>query len=484
MQTEEKPLVHLFRTAKQCYMFDTNTNEIINIDPSTYEIVRNYIGDECHAAIDHLKKRGYLTAKRKFAMVHPADEMLEDTLDRKLYTMALQLTQNCNLRCQYCVYSGSYTNRTHSNKRMNKEVAFKAIDLLIRHSADSPTVNLGFYGGEPLLEFPLIRACIEYAKEKMCGKKLIFNITTNATLFTAEVIDFLSKNEVNITISLDGPEVMHDKHRKFAVNGCGTFSNVMQNIEMIKEKHPEYIEKINFNTVIDPQNDYSCVSDFFGNYETVKDFMVTSAVINDMYRKDSVSISQGYQSSVNYEHFKLFLSKLGKLDQQYVSKLVQPTYSRLRETVHNRLRMPTSKFLKDHPSGPCVPGAQRLFVDVEGNLYPCERVSETSSVMRIGHVDTGFDITKVRAILNLGRLTEEACRSCWAFRMCNQCAAAADGINELSAELRLELCENVRNYVDDMLKTYCTLRELGCDFEEQAMLEVSMNEEKGSCISI
>lgn len=62
---------------------------------------------------------------------------------------------------------------------------------------------------------------------------------------------------------------------------------------------------------------------------------------------------------------------------------------------------------RDHHSGPCVPGIQRLFVDVEGNLYPCERVSEASKAVRMGHIDTGFDIDKARALLNIGKLTEK-----------------------------------------------------------------------------
>ncbi|WP_068502419.1 Cys-rich peptide radical SAM maturase CcpM [Paenibacillus kribbensis] len=482
----DTPLIYLFRTVQACYIYDTNTNELINVDPVTYESVKNFMegNNKTTPELDALRKKGYLTGERDFIMVHPADELLESILDRKLYTMALQLTQNCNLRCKYCVYSGSYTNRTHTNKRMSREVAFKAIDFLILHSADSSTINLGFYGGEPLLEFPLIRDCIEYAKKNIFGKELTFSITTNATLFSPEVIDFLSENSVNITISLDGPELLHDKNRRYGVNGRGTFADIMNNIEMIKERHPDYVEKINFNTVIDPLNDYSCVSDFFGSYHTVKEFLVTSAIINDIYRNDSVSFSENYQKNVNYELFKMYLWKLGKLDERHVSKLVLPTFSQIKENVHKRMKLPTSKFKKDHPSGPCVPGAQRLFVDVEGQLYPCERVSESSQVMRIGDVYEGFDFEKVRSILNLGKLTEEACRSCWAFRMCNQCAAAADGIEELSGPLRMELCQNVKNYVADILMTYCTLRELGCDFEDQAETEESLNEEKSSCFSL
>ncbi len=98
-------------------------------------------------------------------MEHPETEGLEYILENNLNTMALQLTQNCNLRCKYCVYSGNYENRKHSSLKMNKEIAYRAIDFFVRHSSDSEKLHLGFYGGEPLLEFELIKGCVEYIKK-------------------------------------------------------------------------------------------------------------------------------------------------------------------------------------------------------------------------------------------------------------------------------------------------------------------------------
>lgn len=82
----------------------------------------------------------------------------------------MQVTQNCNLRCQYCVYSGSYINRVHNNKRMSVEVAKQAIDFLVKHSENSKEISIGFYGGEPLLEVPLIREVVDYAEGVFSGK--------------------------------------------------------------------------------------------------------------------------------------------------------------------------------------------------------------------------------------------------------------------------------------------------------------------------
>ena len=82
------------------------------------------------------------------------------------------MTQQCNLRCEYCAYSGIYDNRTHSNKRMSFETAKKSIDFFLDHSRDSESIAFGFYGGEPLLEASLIEKCIDYINKNVEGKEV------------------------------------------------------------------------------------------------------------------------------------------------------------------------------------------------------------------------------------------------------------------------------------------------------------------------
>ncbi len=74
-------------------------------------------------------------------------------------------------------------------------------------------------------------------------------------------------------------------------------------------------------------------------------------------------------------------------------------------------------------SGPCIPGKTRLFVDTDGKLFPCEKCSETSGSMQIGHVNSGFDFENIKKIMNIAALTEERCKNCWALSKCDICAA-------------------------------------------------------------
>ena len=111
-------------------------------------------------------------------------------------------------------------------------------------------IMLAFYGGEPLLNLMLIKQSVEYIKEKAFGKNIKFAITTNGTLLTHEIVDFLVENNFQLAISLDGPESVHDQHRKFANSDKGSFRILKENYLSILNRYPEYAKKITFNTVL------------------------------------------------------------------------------------------------------------------------------------------------------------------------------------------------------------------------------------------
>lgn len=111
----------------------------------------------------------------------------------KSFPLVLQVTQKCNLRCSYCVYSGDYKNRNHSQKEMSWETAKEAVDYLYGHSMSSEDIYISFYGGEPLLMFRLIKEVVEYVKREYCQRTVHFNLTTNGTLFTPEIVQYLLK---------------------------------------------------------------------------------------------------------------------------------------------------------------------------------------------------------------------------------------------------------------------------------------------------
>ena len=462
--------IYKFKTPKSNYIYNYNTNMLVKVDKSDYELIDNdklncgvFEGNE---VIEKLRENGILTSNNIEIVEHPESEFLETTFRRRLHTITLQITQQCNLRCKYCVYSGSYKTRTHSNKSMSIDTAKEAIDFLIKHAIDSEELNIGFYGGEPLLRFNFIKECIEYAEEKAEGKHVGFHITTNATLLKKEMIQFFENHNVILTISLDGNKESHDSNRVFAADGCGTFDTVMENLERIKKLYPEYFDKILFNTVIDPKVDFSCTNSFFSNYDLIKDAHVSAGVINDNYSKNKIDLNEDFIVKWQYELFKLFLYKLNEISDKGVTKLQNVYFTSIKSRVFDR-NIVSSKTIKAHPGGPCIPGIQRLFVSTDGTFYPCERVSESSEIMKIGNSKDGFDLDKIYNLLNIGKITQEKCKNCYAFHFCGLCAAFADDNNKLDKSVKLKHCNSIKKNMENVLKDYCMLREFGYDFEEE-----------------
>ncbi len=112
-----------------------------------------------------------------------------------------------------------YLDSNYKLKNMTKEVAFKAIDFLMKNSSDSNVVYVSFYGGEPFLQIDLIKSCVEYCKEKYPFKIPSYNLTTNGLLFeNDDIVDFVIKNKFHMLVSLNDTKRSHDEHLKKILN--------------------------------------------------------------------------------------------------------------------------------------------------------------------------------------------------------------------------------------------------------------------------
>lgn len=158
------PNIHLFSLYNQYYFYDANTNAIMELPSEIYGFLKDItekksvdvrkefesLNNHQKEEIEYLISSGLLSKNvTDCSLCHPETEMLGDYYKSNLSSITLQVTQNCNLRCAYCIYSGSYVNRTHNNKRMQLETAIKAVDFLYQHSSQSHIISIGFYGGEP-----------------------------------------------------------------------------------------------------------------------------------------------------------------------------------------------------------------------------------------------------------------------------------------------------------------------------------------------
>lgn len=455
------------KTPRNCYIYDRGRNAILAVSDSEYEelerLQRGLIKEEDSEVLKKYQNEGFLCPNTVTRIEHPCSGVLGHYLKNHVEKLTLQVTQRCNLRCEYCIYSGNYDNRQHSDLDMSFETAKKAIDLYLRSSGEMGEYSLGFYGGEPLLNLKLIKQCVEYAKSKTLGRKIGFAMTTNATLLNDEVVDYLQREHFKIMISLDGSKKDHDRHRKFQ-NGKGSFDVIQKNLKRIRERYPQFFANITYNSVINPDNDYQSIKSYFERDELLNSAEILTTIVESENPGEKVKLSEDFLKIDKYDQLKLYLFMLGKLDKKDVSKLVLIRANYIIRK-YNEIIKKAEIGSTCHHNGPCIPGTRRLFVSAQGDLFPCERISETSPIMKLGDVQDGFDVEKVRKLLNVGQVTADLCKKCWALLHCNQCIRNADGKNHLSRKLKMRYCPDTRQEAYFSLKEICVLRELGCIFE-------------------
>ena len=247
-----KPIIQLFKTINNHYLLDGVKCEILPIDKKSFWYLSDVLNERSEFNVDNLPTEelkylhfnGYLETKSNVEKLeHAYTNYLQYFMERKLSKITLQVTQNCNFRCKYCIYSEDTNKkqRSHSQESMSWDTAKEAVDFLLMHSIDSKDINIGFYGGEPLLAFDLIKDVVAYAEKVFKGKKLTYNMTSNATLLDEEKIDFLIEHDISLMISLDGPKKINDLNRVYP-DGSGTYDTIMKKIQLIYSKYPEYAD--------------------------------------------------------------------------------------------------------------------------------------------------------------------------------------------------------------------------------------------------
>lgn len=476
----EKPFIHLLRWHRHYYFFDVNRNQLLKVTKELYEeLEREQKGaQERHTrAYEELKELGFLSSNKIQVMEHPQTEAAEELVNHELNQLTLQVTQDCNFRCSYCIYSdiNNEGQRHHEKRFMDFQTAKKAVDYFYRCSDRAERLSIGFYGGEPLLNFSLIQRVVEYVEPLFAGRHCQFTITTNASLLTQQVQDFVVKHDFSLAISLDGSEKIQNIHRRFAANGKGSYQTVMHNLMSLKKRYPEWFEKkVGLSMVIDPRNDYDEILPVFQTLG--KESGINATAINDVYSLQKTYFTEGFLWKQRYHQFLALVEAYRGEEIDGVSREARQMIASLKK---DKIQYLPVQHLAERqvPGGPCIPGSTKLFVTVVGEFYPCERVSEINPCMKIGSLEEGIDITRVKKMMNFSRETQEVCRSCWAVLHCDQCLRNVDNHGSLSGKVRLRFCEGTRKRVEDTLLDFAAFQEfrkMGGEWREGANDDISL----------
>lgn len=468
-KNNDKPFIHTYHSPRGFYFYEVNKDTIVSVSENIYKYLNNsieydHLGDEDREYTLKLKENGYLSSKHMTEIRHPDMDNLESSLATNCTQLLLQVTQSCNLICSYCPYACKVDDklqRSHSGKTMKWETAKKAIDFFAEHSAKRDDLVFSFYGGEPIIAFELIKKCVSYIEEVFLGKNYSFNMTSNGTLMTDEVINYLIEKDFDICISLDGPASIHDINRK-RTDGTGSFSSAFSTLKKFAERYGKECRRhLSMNMVMDTDNDLEEVislfdDEFFKKY----DIGITATIADDRHLNEKKKMSEDFLKKFRYSYFIGFLSEFGIIDDLEVPIFVRNHIKDIRRK-YSEYKCGNGE-LPDvgAPGGPCIPGQRRLFINVDGNFYPCERVSEISECTKIGSLDSGFDLKKASAFLNVASTTAKKCKNCYAVQHCTLCAQASDTGTELSAEKRMSNCRKVQHNFDSEIMDCILIKEI------------------------
>lgn len=472
----ELPFIHLFKTPRCFYFYDVNKDTIVPISDTMYQYLNGIMnnlytdGDELtrykentilddkdKAHIEFLLSRGYLSKKRIRIFNHPDTENLEYYQNHRCEQVILQVTQACNLMCDYCPFASKTVGdimRNHSSKQMSIEIAKKSIDFYAEHSDEAKVAKVGFYGGEPLIAFDLIRKVVEYAKTVIKDKNIIFTMTTNGTLINDEIINFLVENKFIVLFSIDGPQRIHDKKRVKA-DGTGSFESAYGNyLKVLKAYGKEASSCIAFNMVLDPEEDFQETVDFLKKDEIMgSGILVMSDIPEDVLLEEKIHLSEQFLSKKRYYEFLQYVKYLNIVPGMEESVPIYNDEIQRLAKLYERFKGKSTELPDEGaPGGPCIPGGKKLFVNVDGDLFPCEKVNEKSPAVKIGTIFEGFDIDSSKRVLNIGALSAEKCRGCYAIVHCRMCAKYADDGMCLTASCKVQRCgESITMFENDLI---------------------------------
>lgn len=474
--TRKIPLYTRFSTAHNRYLYDAVSQSFLQISPAVYDLVDDLIAHGCEserltrdgngryeaAVVEEARREVQEAANEGMLLSEPAElgsfgSMIdiEKTLRKHCHQIVLEMTRSCNLRCRYCIFSGLHGDYpAHADRHMPRERIEEAIRFYMVHSREEEQLAVSFYGGEPLLRFAEMKHAVWYAKRLAGEKPIHFNLTTNGTLLMPEVVDYLVNNDFFLVVSLDGPAIVHDRFRVFD-GGAPTHAAVVGALSRLKEQYPEYYRtRLLLNVVLGPGVDFEQLEAFFSEALTC-DLPLTITGIDDPDGEFEQQFNPENEISRGFE-------KLEERYRQNVVEGVKPSRF-LRSLFDANLakiqRRPISTNLPEfiHPNGICLPGKRRFFVDIDGEIHPCEKLART---MPIGTIRDGFDTAKIAEYVEIYRgISKEDCSRCWAMRWCTLCFKSALGNEGLDAATKHGYCENVKSSWKRAFALYCSILE-------------------------
>ena len=444
-------MIHTFKAVGQPMMLDVGSGAVSAIDDLAYdaltlwndhtreEVKAELCGkydaaevDEVIAELNQLEEIGALNAPDNYDNVQQVREA------GTVKSMCLHVAHDCNLRCKYCfAATGDFC--MGERKLLAFEVGKAALDWLVEKSGKRINLEVDFFGGEPLMNFPVVKQLVEYGRsiEKEKNKRFKFTMTTNCVLMNDEIIDFLNREMSNIVISIDGRPEVHDRMRP-TINGKGSLALIMDKAKKFAEKRGDgeyYVRGTYTHFNKDFANDVLYLAD--QGFEQLSIEPVVTDPANDY--------------ALHEEDLPELFAEYERLGQIYIDRRANGKWFNF---FHFMVDLEGGPCLRKRLTG-CGAGNEYVSVTPDGDIYPCHQFVGRDGYRMGSVLDGTFDRGIQTRFANNNVLTKEKCHDCWARFFCSGgCAANADAFNhDISKPYDME-CQLERKRLECAMAIY------------------------------
>lgn len=421
-------MIHQFKFQNLNIVLDVCSGSIHAVDDIAYDIIASYESEgkdalvsrvydkyksdvtkdevyECYDQITELKERGKLFSKDTFS---PMAGELKARTSGVLKALCLHIAHSCNLNCSYCFASQG---RYHGERAlMSYETGKRALDFLVENSGTRRNLEVDFFGGEPLMNFDVVKKLVEYARsiEKEKNKNFRFTLTTNGMLIDDDVIDFANREMSNVVLSLDGRREVHDRFR-VDYSGRGSFDTIVPKFQkLVKARGGKNYYMRGTFTHYNP--------DFLEDIKAMLDLGFTELSMEPVVTSpESPSALTESDKPIVFEQYEKLAELMLRRDKE----------GKPFTFYHYMLDIKGGPCIYKRISG-CGSGTEYMAVTPQGDLYPCHQFVGDEK-FKLGDIYHGVDNKEIQnEFYSCNVYAREECRDCWARLYCSGgCAANA-----------------------------------------------------------
>ena len=405
-------LIHKFKQGGKCFVLDVNTGAVHIVDELVYDLVDDNrlrskeelvadfgakygadVVEEAYEELQELVAEGILYTEDQY------EDIAHSSMDDRDYIKAvcLNIIHACNLRCKYCFADeGEYNG--HKGK-MSLETAKKAIDYVVKRSGPRKNIEIDLFGGEPTMMMDTIKEIIAYARENEAkwNKRIRFTMTTNATLLTDEMMDYMDKELENIILSIDGRKEVNDKVR-IRFDGKGSYDQILPNIKKMVAKRDKTKAHTVRGTFTRENLDF---------YEDVK------MMVDEGFREISIEpvvLEDGHPLALRKEDLPKIFESYDKLYDELVQKKAEGKEFNF---YHFKVDLNGGPCVYKRISG-CGAGFEYVAITPQGEVYPCHQFVGKEEYKLGSIYDDSYNADLGMSFKKAHIYNKPKCRNCWA----------------------------------------------------------------------